>query len=192
MNLMKKISELSEKRKLYIISIWILILIVLYIIKYFAFVKIDNKKMDNNTNNIYSSYDLDDESWYINEDDEEDEEDDEYDEYDDIFGPVENFSEYCKKGKYDEAYNMLSDNNKKTKFSTLEDFEKYIKSIFDENSIYNVTIDDIFELKYTIEIYDDIMSTGKWEKNNLREINVQIIIEENDENEEDEDKIEIL
>lgn len=188
MNLIKKFTELSEKRKLYIISIWILILVILYIIKYFAFERNYNKNFNNN---MYHLYDLNDEKIYFYEDT-EDEENEEDEEDMDFVGPVKNFCEYCENGEYEKAYNMLSENSKKTKFLNQNDFEKYIKTNFNENSVYNVEIEDILEFKYIIEIYDNVISTGKWEKNNLREINVQIIIEENGENEDDEDKIEIL
>lgn len=174
MNLLNKFEKLSEKNKLYIIFAWILILVALYIIKYFALEKGENKKVNQNTYNTYS------EELYVNENSGS-----KVDE-NDFVNPVENFCEYCENEEYEKAYDMLSNKNKQAEYSDLKKFEEYIKSIFVDDSIYNVKTDNFFESKYTIEIYDNVLSTGTWKQNNLKEINTQVVTENNV------DKIEIL
>ena len=91
---------------------------------------------------------------------------------------ISKFLEYCKNGKKEEAYNMLSNDCKSKEFNTIEQFQnKYIKDRFSK--------DDIFEVQpwmgetYKISISKDALATG--EINSNKKIDYITIIEENEE-----------
>ena len=91
---------------------------------------------------------------------------------------ISKFLEYCKNGKKEEAYNMLSKDCKSKEFNTIEQFQnKYIKDRFSK--------DDIFEIQlwmgdtYKVSISKDALATG--EINSNKKIDYITIIEENEE-----------
>lgn len=90
---------------------------------------------------------------------------------------ISKFLEYCKNGKKEEAYNMLSKDCKSKEFNTIEQFQnKYIKDRFSK--------DDIFEIQswmgdtYKVSISKDALATG--EINSNKKIDYITIIEENE------------
>ena len=98
---------------------------------------------------------------------------DEYKEFE-VTDIVKNFAEYCKNKEYDEAYKLISDECKEERFQSIESFKEYISNIYTENSHYNINYEDAFDLEFKIEVYDNVIDKGKWEKNNLKEIKLQI------------------
>lgn len=70
------------------------------------------------------------------------------------------FIEYCNSKKNEEAYNMLSEECKKEKYNTLNEFNnKYIKNIFSIDIVeYRINKEDNF---YTVTLVQDVLKTGK-------------------------------
>lgn len=76
-----------------------------------------------------------------------------------INSTIRNFLQYCKNGNAEEAYNMLSNDCKENQYSTLEKFkEKYLKTRFGKNSIYE--IEKWINNTYKISISKDLLVTG--------------------------------
>ena len=162
-----KIQNMEEKKKIYLFSVWIIILIILYILQSILFK--DNNKQDTQKNNNYIySYLLD----------ENEEDDDNSTDKIEVNNTVEIFSEYCFNQEFEKAYEIIETGTKNEKFPDIESFKKYIKEYFNENTIYNLKDENIFQLKYAIEVYDNVISTGKWEKKELKKIKIQIVMED--------------
>lgn len=95
-----------------------------------------------------------------------------------INNTVSKFLQYCKNGKVEEAYNMLSGDCKE-EYNTLEKFkEKYLKTRFDKNSIYE--IEKWIKDTYKITISKDLLSTGDINSNE-KQTEYITIVEENSE-----------
>lgn len=76
---------------------------------------------------------------------------------------IDTYFNYCNKGEYENAYNMLSDECKTNYFNTLPKFEQYIKQIFGNGGkIYNLqdysNLDNTYI--YNIRILDNILANG--------------------------------
>ena len=81
-----------------------------------------------------------------------------------INNTVSKFLQYCKNGNIEEAYNMLSKDFKEEHYNTVEKFkEKYLKSKFDKNSIYE--IEKWINNTYRVSISKDILATGNIKDN---------------------------
>lgn len=77
-----------------------------------------------------------------------------------INNTISKFLQYCKNGNYEEAYNMISADCKKKKYSTLEEFtEKYAKSKFSQNDVYE--IEEWILNTYRVSISEDSLATGQ-------------------------------
>ena len=86
---------------------------------------------------------------------------------------------YCNNQEYKEAYNMLSEECKKNLYPTQEDFEKYIKAVFDQKKIYNIqnySVNDNVYI-YNLRILDDILATGLTDEKQLLYYEEKVAIE---------------
>ena len=82
---------------------------------------------------------------------------------------IEQFVEFCNKGEITAAYNMLTDDCKKTEFTTLEDFtQRYhahvfkVRKIADIKNFGNSNNRDI----YLVNFYEDVLATGNGKTTN--------------------------
>lgn len=79
---------------------------------------------------------------------------------------INDFLQYCKNKQIEEAYNLISDECKKEKYNTLLDFkEKYYNKIFNKNK--NIEIERQKNNTYKITFYNDMLETGKLDKENV-------------------------
>lgn len=90
------------------------------------------------------------------------------------------FINYCNNEQIENAYELLSDTCKQTLFSTQEKFyNNYYKKIFDGKKTYNIQyISSDGDIKtYQVLILDDIMTSGKYDKNKVHEDHMSIVEE---------------
>lgn len=81
-----------------------------------------------------------------------------------INNTVSKFLQYCKNGNIEEAYNMLSNSCKEEHYNTVDKFkEKYLKSKFDKNSIYEIK--KWINNTYKVSISKDLLATGNIKDN---------------------------
>ena len=93
---------------------------------------------------------------------------------------ISRFLQYCKSGDAEQAYNMLSNNCKENGYNTLDKFkEKYIKSKFDKDSIYE--IEKWIDRTYKISISKDILATGNVNDNTKITDYITIVTENSEE-----------
>jgi hypothetical protein len=93
---------------------------------------------------------------------------------------ISRFLQYCKSGEAEQAYNMLSNNCKENGYNTLDKFkEKYIKSKFDKDSIYE--IEKWIDRTYKISISKDILATGNVNDNTKITEYITIVTENSEE-----------
>lgn len=76
-----------------------------------------------------------------------------------INNTISKFLQYCKNGNVQEAYNMLSENCKKDRYSSAEKFnELYVKSKFNKLQVYD--IQNWISNTYRVSISNDLLATG--------------------------------
>ena len=76
---------------------------------------------------------------------------------------IDTYINYCNNKEYDKAYNMISDENKKRDYTSLEAFKTYVDYVFgDKKKIYYIQSYSIIDNKYvyTVRIMDDILANG--------------------------------
>lgn len=74
---------------------------------------------------------------------------------------IQNFLNSCSQGKLQEAYDMLTEECKEEMYNTLEEFiNLYYKKIFTEQNM-NFNIENWINSTYKVNIYGDILATGK-------------------------------
>lgn len=94
------------------------------------------------------------------------------------------FVENCNNKNYETAYNLLSEDCKKNIYPDIEDFKKYVDSIFTSKKIYNI---QNFSNKngvyiYTVNILNDILASGMSEEDDSKMYSEKyVIITENNE-----------
>ena len=96
---------------------------------------------------------------------------------------IEQFVEKCNNKDVAGAYNMLTDECKKTLFQTVEDFERsYYKMIFSTRKLVDMENFICVNNRYTYyaKFYDDILATGNLKKANY--YNDYITIDDNSQN----------
>lgn len=76
---------------------------------------------------------------------------------------IDKYFNYCNNGEYENAYNMLSQECKEAQYTTLSEFESYVKNIFGQGGkIYNIqsysNLDKTYI--YNIRILDNILASG--------------------------------
>lgn len=77
---------------------------------------------------------------------------------------VEQFLEYCKNNKIEEAYNLISAECKEEKYKTLADFKtNYYNKIF--NKKRSIEIKKQKNNSYKVTFYEDMLETGKADEN---------------------------
>ena len=76
---------------------------------------------------------------------------------------ISQFIDYCNNKEYGKAYSLLTKDCKEKFFNTEDEFKQYIDSIFTKKMMYNYKswISESGRYTYRIEIYEDILSTGK-------------------------------
>ncbi len=73
---------------------------------------------------------------------------------------VNQFIEYCKNEKLEEAYNLISDECKKEKYKTLADFKTdYYNKIF--NKKRSIEVKKQKNNSYKVTFYEDMLETGE-------------------------------
>lgn len=78
---------------------------------------------------------------------------------------INNFIEFCNKGKIQEAYELLSENCKKELYPTIDKFkEDYYKKIFTQTREIEIQLED--KNVYKVTFYEDILESGKIENRN--------------------------
>ena len=83
---------------------------------------------------------------------------------------VNTFLEFCNNKKVEEAYNLISDECKAEKYSTLEDFkEYYYNDIFDKKRECNLQawISNSDYTVYKIRYTNNMLATGTYDENNV-------------------------
>lgn len=94
---------------------------------------------------------------------------------------INEFVKYCNNNEIDKAYDMLSDDCKTVLYPTANEFKlKYVQKIFNktktaevEESIYNSLI-------YKITFYDDLLSSGSYNQNNVIQDYIKIVYDNNE------------
>ena len=77
---------------------------------------------------------------------------------------VEQFLEYCKNNKIEEAYNLISDECKEEKYKTLADFKtNYYNKIFNKKK--SIAVKKQENNSYKVTFYEDMLETGKADEN---------------------------
>ena len=99
-----------------------------------------------------------------------------------IESKINEYIGYCKEKKYDEAFNMITDDCKECRFdNNKEQFKKYIDYIFDSDKIYSIqdysNKDNIYI--YQVIISEDIMATGKNNEKSDEYYDEKIVITKN-------------
>lgn len=94
---------------------------------------------------------------------------------------IEKFFTYCNDKELENAYGLLTDECKEEMFSTIDEFKDiYYMPIFNGRSkVY--TLENWVNSTYKIEINDDVLATGKYEKDNT--VIDYITVKENDDGE---------
>lgn len=94
---------------------------------------------------------------------------------------IKKFITYCNDKELENAYELLTDECKEEMFSTIDDFKDiYYMPIFNgESKVY--TLENWVNSIYKVEINDDALATGKYEKENA--VIDYITVEENDDGE---------
>lgn len=76
---------------------------------------------------------------------------------------VETYFDYCNNGEYEKAYNLITEDCRKSNYPTLEQFKAYVDFVFEgKNKIYNIQSYSIVDNKYiyNMRILDDILANG--------------------------------
>jgi len=96
-------------------------------------------------------------------------------------GIIEKFFDYCNKEKYEDAYNLLTDDCKNEIYPSLQDFENfYCKNMF--NGIEkNVSAENWIDNIYKVKISQNYLSSGEY--NNQNEMQDYVTIDKNNKNE---------
>ncbi len=85
-------------------------------------------------------------------------------------GLVEQFIKFCNESNTTEAYNMLTEECKKALFTTEEEFiQNYYNLIFTEKKLYGINNfrNNSHYYTYEVKFYQDALSTGKIEDNDV-------------------------
>lgn len=97
---------------------------------------------------------------------------------------VDMFFKYCNSKDVEKAYALISDDCKEEMYPTIEEFKnKYYNTIFSINRDYNIQSwistkeYTVYRVKYT----NDMISTGKYEKDNIYQDYVTLLKKENTE-----------
>lgn len=78
---------------------------------------------------------------------------------------IDEFLQYCRNKQIEKAYDLISDKCKKEKYNTVSSFEKnYYNKIFNQNK--NIEIEKQENNTYKITFYNDMLETGKIDKEN--------------------------
>lgn len=82
---------------------------------------------------------------------------------------IADYIKYANNKEYESAYNMLSSECKTNLYPSIEDFKKYIDSVFDTKKTYAIQNYSNVDNKYIYEvnIFEDIMATGLTGKEDL-------------------------
>lgn len=81
-----------------------------------------------------------------------------------INNTISKFLQYCKNGNSQEAYNMLSENCKQDRYSSLEKFnDLYVKAKFNKEQVYD--IQNWMSNTYKVSISHDLLATGNVNEN---------------------------
>ena len=94
------------------------------------------------------------------------------------------FVDYCNEKDYESAYNLLSTDCKNNIYHNIEDFKKYVDSVFPNKKIYNIqnfsNKDNVYI--YTVKILNDILASGlsNEEDSNVYSEKYAIITENNE------------
>ena len=95
----------------------------------------------------------------------------------------EDFVKFCNDKDYESAYNILSTECKEAIYPKIEDFKKYVDSVFTEYKTYNIqnysNVNGIYV--YNLRLLNDILSTGMTGEDYRYYEEKCAVVEENDE-----------
>lgn len=88
---------------------------------------------------------------------------------------IDEFITYCNSGKIDKAYELISNECKEEMYPELKNFENmYYKPVF-ENGKRNVEVQNWIGNIYKIDYNEDILATGKYNKNNALQDYITVV-----------------
>lgn len=97
---------------------------------------------------------------------------------------IEEYIKYCNNKEYEKAYNMLSSECKNEIYPNIEEFKKYIDSVFNTNKIYSIqnysNVDKTYV--YQVNIFEDILATGLTGKDDLQVYSEKFVIKDDNGN----------
>lgn len=107
---------------------------------------------------------------------------DKIDEHKDIhMETINQFMEYCKKNKIEEAYSLLSNESKEVFYPNMETFkESYYDSVFDTNDKI-ISVQNWNDNTYKVEISNNALSTGIYDQNNIKQDYITVVGNDNNE-----------
>lgn len=166
-------------------SVWLIVVIIFFL---FFLLKLVNywvginqeKKAENNKNISSSDYNISNNSIIqsnksVTSGEEIPKED--FDKANEIIG---NFFNYCNAKKYEEAYNLLTDECKEEMYNSLDDFKEfYCKEVF-KGGTKNVSAENWTNNIYKVKISDDYLSTGKYTDENTIQDYITVEKDKND------------
>lgn len=83
---------------------------------------------------------------------------------------IDEFVSDCNNRDIEKAYSLLSDECKKVNYKDIQSFKKlYYDKVFNSNTDKNVTIENWIGNTYRVNIYEDIIVTGKASDKNLQD-----------------------
>ena len=82
---------------------------------------------------------------------------------------IDDFFDFCNRKDYEKAYDLLTEECKKEMYPNLDDFvENYCKRVF-ENNKKTASVQLWRDNTYKIEINEDIIATGKYDKSQSKQ-----------------------
>lgn len=97
---------------------------------------------------------------------------------------INEFVNFCNEGKIEDAYKLISEDCKDIYYPSIEDFKKYYyENIFVSEKVVDMQmwLTNDSKTTYRIELSEDILSAGKYEKDNYIEDYYTIVRDENKE-----------
>ena len=93
---------------------------------------------------------------------------------------IATYIDYCNDKNYEMAYSMISEDCKRVYFDTIDEFKKYVDTIFNEEKVYYLQNFSNYNgyYVYRIRILEDMMSTGLTGKDEIYFYEEKIVLTE--------------
>lgn len=169
-------------------SIWLIVLIIFFLllilklVNYWVGVNEEKKAMNNrNVNIVNNNYNIADNSVIKSSESAVSGEDISENQLKVANDIIEKFFDYCNNGKYQDAYDLLTNDCKEEIYNTIEVFkESYCKNVFN-GEVKNVSAENWINNTYKVKINDDYLSSGKYTEQNTKIDYITIQKDENNE-----------